>query len=87
MIIKTTELYVYLYKNERYPSELNNIKINPIPPAYLLPQHSIVLKWIKNSIIDQDTKEELNINYKSIHSISTMNGTLMIEQHMLRLNY
>jgi prefoldin subunit 5 len=76
MIIKTTELYVYLCKNERYPSELNNIKINPIPPAYLPPQHTIILKWIKNSITDQDIKEELNMNYKSIRSISSMNGTL-----------
>lgn len=76
MIIKTTELYVYLCKNERYPKELNNIKINPIPPAYLPPQHSIILKWIKNSITDQDIKDELIINYKSLHSISTMNGTL-----------
>jgi hypothetical protein len=76
MIIKTTELYVYLCKNERYPCELNKVKIKPIPPAYLPPQHSVILKWINNSITDQEIKEELDINYKSIHSISTMNGTL-----------
>jgi hypothetical protein len=35
MIIKTTELYVYLSKNERYTRELNKVKIKPIPPAYL----------------------------------------------------
>ncbi|CAM2730222.1 unnamed protein product [Rotaria socialis] len=75
MIIKSTELYVYLCKKERYPSELNNIKINPIPPAHLPPQHTIILKWIKHSISDQDIKEELNINYKSLRSITTMNGT------------
>ncbi|CAF3342598.1 unnamed protein product [Rotaria sp. Silwood2] len=73
LIIKTTELYVYLCKKERYPDELINIKINPIPPTHLPPQHTIILKWIKNSITDQDIKDELCINYKSIRSISTMN--------------
>ncbi|CAF4589736.1 unnamed protein product [Rotaria sp. Silwood2] len=76
LIIKTTELYVYLCKKERYPDELINIKINPIPPTHLPPQHTIILKWIKNTITDQDIKDELCINYKSIRSISTMNGTL-----------
>jgi hypothetical protein len=76
MIIKTTELYVYLCKGERYPSELNKIKIKPKLPAYLPPQHSIILKWINNSITDQDIKDELDVYYNSIHAISTMNGTL-----------
>jgi hypothetical protein len=69
-------MYVYLCKIERYPRELNKVKIKPVPPAYLPPQHSVILKWINNSITDQDIKEELDENYKSIHSISTMNGTL-----------
>jgi len=76
MIIKTTELYVYLCKNERYPRQLNKVKIKHIPPAYLPTQHSVILKWINNSMTDQDIKEELDINYKSVHSILTMNGTL-----------
>jgi hypothetical protein len=76
MIIKTTELYVYLCKNERYPRQLNKVKIKHIPPAYLPTQHSVILKWISNSMADQDIKEELDINYKSVHSILTMNGTL-----------
>jgi hypothetical protein len=76
MIIKTNELYVYLCKCERYPSELNEVKIKPKPPAYLPPQHSIILKWITTSITDQDVKDELVTHYNSIHAISTMNGTL-----------
>ncbi|CAM4833802.1 unnamed protein product [Rotaria magnacalcarata] len=76
MIIKTTELYVYLCKKERYAKELINIKINPIPPVHLPYQHTIILKWIKHEITDQDINDELIVNYKSLHSISTMNGTL-----------
>ncbi|CAF4792174.1 unnamed protein product, partial [Rotaria sp. Silwood2] len=76
MIIKTTELYIYLCNKDKYPSELFNFKIKPNPPAHLPPQHVIILKWVKNSIVDNDIREELNMTYKSIHSISTMNGTL-----------
>ncbi|CAF4668583.1 unnamed protein product, partial [Rotaria sp. Silwood2] len=61
---------------ERYPDELINIKSNPIPPTHLPRQHTIILKWIKNTITDQDIKNELCINYKSIRSISTINDTL-----------
>jgi hypothetical protein len=42
MIIKTIKLYVYLCKNERYPRELNKVKIKPIPPAYLPSEHSVI---------------------------------------------
>ncbi|CAF3749625.1 unnamed protein product [Rotaria sp. Silwood1] len=76
MIIKTTELYIYLCNKDRYPNELFNFKIKPSPPAHLPPQHVVILKWVKNSIVDNDIREELNMIYKSIHSISTMNGTL-----------
>ncbi|CAF1170020.1 unnamed protein product [Rotaria sp. Silwood1] len=44
LIIKTTELYVYLCKKERYPSELINININPISTTHLPPLHTIILK-------------------------------------------
>ncbi|CAF3794175.1 unnamed protein product [Rotaria sordida] len=76
MIIKTTELYIYLCNKDRYPNELFNFKIKPNPPAHLPPQHVVILKWVRNSIADNDIREELNMTYKSIHSISTMNGTL-----------
>ena len=76
MIIKTTELYIYLCNKDRYPNELLNFKIKPNPPAHLPPQHTIILKWIKNSIADNDIRDELDLIYKSIHSITTMNGTL-----------
>ncbi|CAF2202146.1 unnamed protein product [Rotaria magnacalcarata] len=39
IIIKSTDLYVYLCKSDRYPKEVHNIKIKPIPPIHLPPQH------------------------------------------------
>jgi len=40
IVIKTTELYFYLCKQERYPKQLLiDIKLIPHPPSHLPPQH------------------------------------------------
>ncbi|CAF2812334.1 unnamed protein product [Rotaria sp. Silwood2] len=44
LIIKAIDLYVYLYKRDRYLNQLNNVKINPIPPTHLPPQHTVIKK-------------------------------------------
>ncbi|CAF4113469.1 unnamed protein product, partial [Rotaria sp. Silwood1] len=65
IIIKTTELYVYLCKTERYPKELNGIKIIPHHPSHLPPQHTVIIKWVHHSISNDDIKEVLNSKYES----------------------
>ena len=62
---KSTEIAVYLSQVNRYPTEINNIKITPHPPKHLPPQHTAILKWVKNSISFDDIKEELKVKYKS----------------------
>ncbi|CAF4381649.1 unnamed protein product [Rotaria sp. Silwood2] len=76
IIIKTTELYVYLCKSERYPKELNGVRIVPHHPPDLPPQHIAILKWINYSILIDDIKDELNSRYESVFSIEEMAGTM-----------
>ncbi|CAF1607926.1 unnamed protein product, partial [Didymodactylos carnosus] len=38
------DIYIYLSKIERYPVELNNIKLKPYPPSHLPPQHTVIIK-------------------------------------------
>jgi hypothetical protein len=76
IIIKTTELYVFLCKQERYPKELIDIKLTPHPPSHLPPQHTAILKWINHTITKEDIKEELSSKYESIFSIEEMAGTI-----------
>ncbi|CAF1650852.1 unnamed protein product [Rotaria sp. Silwood1] len=76
IIIKTTELYVYLFKTERYPKELNGIKIIPHHPSHLPPQHTVIIKWVHHSISNDDIKEVLNSKYESIFSIGEMIGSI-----------
>ncbi|CAF2957415.1 unnamed protein product [Rotaria sp. Silwood2] len=64
LIIKTTDLYVYLCKKDRYPNQLNNVKINPIPPNHLPPQHTVIIKWVNNSFIDDDIRDELRMKFE-----------------------
>ncbi|CAF4475284.1 unnamed protein product [Rotaria magnacalcarata] len=76
IIIKSTDLYVYLCKSDRYPKEVHNIKIKPIPPIHLPPQHTVIIKWVNNSFTDDDVREELNMKFESLFSIESMQGTM-----------
>ncbi|CAF4421766.1 unnamed protein product [Rotaria sp. Silwood2] len=70
------DLYVFLCNIERYPKEVENIKITPHPPKRLPTQRSIIIKWIKNTITNDEIKEELEIKYKSIYALEDIIGTL-----------
>ncbi|CAF1235139.1 unnamed protein product [Rotaria sp. Silwood1] len=76
LIINSTDLYVYLCKKDRYPNQLNNVKINPIPPNHLPPQHTVIIKWVHNSFTDDDIRDELNMKFESIFFIESMHGTI-----------
>ncbi|CAF3578927.1 unnamed protein product [Rotaria sp. Silwood1] len=76
LIIKSTDLYVYLCKKDRYPKQINNVKINPIPPNHLPPLHTVIIKWVNNSFIDDDIRDELNMKFESIFLIESMHGTI-----------
>ncbi|CAF4010967.1 unnamed protein product [Rotaria sordida] len=76
LIIKTTDLYVYLCKKDRYPNEVNHVKINPIPPTRLPPQHTVIIKWVNNLFTDDDISDELNMKFESIFSIESMYGLI-----------
>ncbi|CAF1429444.1 unnamed protein product [Adineta steineri] len=87
IIIKTIELYVYLCRRERYPKELLNIKLDPYPPKHLPPQHTIILKWIHNTISIDDIKEELSTNYESIALIEDMFGTITNRTRHVKIEF
>ncbi|CAF1547104.1 unnamed protein product, partial [Didymodactylos carnosus] len=74
MVIKTTELYVYLCKQERYPKTLNNTTIIPHLPAHLPPQHIALIKYVKNLVTNDDVKDELNSRFESVFAIDSMSG-------------
>ncbi|CAF3790487.1 unnamed protein product [Rotaria magnacalcarata] len=84
---KVTDLYVFLCNPHRYPKEIDNIKISPHPSKHLPPQRSVILKWIKNSISCNELKEELEIKFKSIHSIVDIIGTLNTRNRHLRIDF
>jgi hypothetical protein len=50
-------------------------------------KRSVILKWIKNSISNNEIKEELEIKYKSIYSIVDIIGTLNIRNRRIRIDF
>ncbi|CAF4676290.1 unnamed protein product, partial [Rotaria socialis] len=84
---KVIDLCVFLCNPHRYPKEIDNIKISPHPSKHLPPQRSVILKWIKNSISCNELKEELEIKFKSIHSIVDIIGTLSTRNRHLRIDF
>ncbi|CAF3849580.1 unnamed protein product [Rotaria sp. Silwood1] len=85
-LTKNIDLYVYLCKEERYPKELNNIKIIPHAPKHLPPQRSIIMKWIRNSISFNELKCELGERYKSIYSMKEIIGTANERNRHIRID-
>jgi hypothetical protein len=67
-ISKSVEIVMYLLQANRDPKKVNNHKIIP-------PQHTAILKWIKNSILFEEVKEEINYKYKSLFQIEEIMGT------------
>ncbi|CAF1076028.1 unnamed protein product [Didymodactylos carnosus] len=59
ILIKTTDLYVFLCNKDRYPKKLVDIEISPIPPSHLPPQYSAIMKFVQNDVQDDDIREEL----------------------------
>ena len=76
MTMKRTDLYVYLCKHDRYPVQLNDVKITPIPPTHLPPQHTAIIKWVNNSFTDDDLRDELNMKFESIFLVESMHATI-----------
>ncbi|CAF0909408.1 unnamed protein product [Didymodactylos carnosus] len=70
IIIKSTELYVYLCKPDRFPKKIMNIELKSSPPKHLPPQHTAILKWLSNTVSTEDLK------FNSIFSIEEMTGTV-----------
>jgi hypothetical protein len=66
-----------LCKRDRYPNQFNNVKINPIPPIHLPPQHTVIIKWVSNFFTDDDdVRDELNMKFESVFSIVSIQGTI-----------
>ncbi|CAF3418820.1 unnamed protein product [Rotaria sp. Silwood1] len=53
-ITKDLSLYVYLCDIRHYPEYIDSIKLNPMLPIHLPPQHVVVLKW--ENFVDRDIK-------------------------------
>ncbi|CAF2107994.1 unnamed protein product [Rotaria magnacalcarata] len=86
-LTKNIDLYVYLCKEERYPKEINNIKITPHTPKHLPTQRSTILKWINNTISFNELKTELSEKYKSIYSIEEILGTANERNRHIRVDF
>lgn len=85
IIVKSTEINVYLSQANRYPKQVNDIKITPYPPKHLPPQHTAIVKWVKNTISLGDLKDELKIKYNSIFLIEEIMGTINDRNRHLRI--
>jgi hypothetical protein len=72
---------------QRYPKEIENIKITPHPPKHLPPQRSVILKWINNTFSINEIKEELELKYKSIYSIEDIIGSLSSRNRHIRIDF
>ncbi|CAF1314756.1 unnamed protein product [Rotaria sordida] len=84
-IVKSTGIAVYLSQVNRYPKELNNIKITPRPRKHLPHQHTAILKWVKNSISFDDLKDELKAKYNSLFLIEEIMRTINDRNRHLRI--
>ncbi|CAF3448388.1 unnamed protein product [Rotaria sp. Silwood1] len=58
-ITKDLSLYVYLCDIRHYPEYIDSIKLNPMLPIHLPPQHVVVLKFVPNNYFFVDIEEDL----------------------------
>ncbi|CAF3444068.1 unnamed protein product [Rotaria sp. Silwood1] len=58
-ITKDLSLYVYLCDIRHYPEYIDSIKLNPMLPIHLPPQHVVVLKFVPNNYFFVDIEKDL----------------------------
>ncbi|CAF4542162.1 unnamed protein product, partial [Didymodactylos carnosus] len=75
LLTKTTALYVFLCRKDRYPRKLCDIEVMPLPPRHLPPHHTAIIKWVQKSVQDAEIKQELDKKYTSLFNLETMAGT------------
>ncbi|CAF1227955.1 unnamed protein product [Didymodactylos carnosus] len=63
LLTKTTALYVFLCRKDRYPRKLCDIEVMPLPPRHLPPHHTAIIKWVQKSVQDAEIKQELDKKY------------------------
>ncbi|CAF3210230.1 unnamed protein product [Rotaria sp. Silwood2] len=84
-IRKWAEIIVYLSQANRFPKELNNIKITSHLPKHLPPQYTAIIKWVKNSISFDDVNIEITSKYNSLFLIEEIMGTKNDRNRHLRI--
>ncbi|CAF3341644.1 unnamed protein product [Rotaria sp. Silwood2] len=85
-ITKDLSLYVYLCDIRHYPEYIDSIKLNPMLPIHLPPQHVIVIKFVPNDYSFVDIEEDLKNRYSSIYHIEEMNGTRRMHSRHIRMD-
>ncbi|CAF4986738.1 unnamed protein product [Rotaria sp. Silwood1] len=85
-ITKDLSLYVYLCDIRHYPEYIDSIKLNPILPIHLPPQHVIVIKFVPNNYSFVDIEEDLKNRYSSVYHIEEMNGTRRMHSRHIRMD-
>ncbi|UJR06880.1 hypothetical protein I4U23_011169 [Adineta vaga] len=86
LITKNLELYIYFCDVRHYSEEINDIRLTPILPLLLLPQHALVIKFVPNDYSFCDLEEELKKRYASIYNIEEMKGTMRFHSRHIRLD-
>ncbi|CAF0855382.1 unnamed protein product [Didymodactylos carnosus] len=75
LLTKTTALYVFLCRKDRYPKKLCNIEVTPLPPRHLPPHRTAIIKWIQKNVQNTEIKQELDKKYTSLFNLESMAGT------------
>ena len=86
-ISKQLDVYIYLCKSERYPKEINNTKIDPVPPKHLPPQRSTIIKWVRYEISNDEIKAELDQKFTSIYAIEDITGSRNTKNRHVRVDF
>jgi hypothetical protein len=85
-ITKDITLYVYLYDGRNYPEQIDSVRLIPLLPVRLPPQHAIVIKFVPNDYSFDELEDDLKNRYLSIYHIEEMNGTRRIRSRHIRMD-
>lgn len=84
---KDVDLFIFLCDEKRYPAKIETIKITPNPPKRLPPQHTVVIKFVRNDIETDEIRREIKERYESTFTVENMIGTMRSNSRHIRVDF
>lgn len=80
------ELFVYLWNVVNFPTKVLDTEIIPVPPIHLPPQHSIICKFVPNTITYEEVVDALSEVCLSKFYATEMKGSITNKSRHMRIN-